>query len=158
LVISCVYQEIYKSIAMAASKQWKEVLGVETTLETFKWDFFLEKCYTREFQIMGTTWYSWVFDQSYNLEHLADLAHEMNVAQWHHPDYTFYFKQAQESVDIARRLELMHLAENIVMEELPVIPVFYYTFKFMKKEYLNNIYLSHLGQIDFKWANINPNH
>ena len=48
----------------------------------------------------------------------------------------------------------MAQAENIVMEEMPIIPVFYYTFKYMKKDSVNNIYLSHLGQIDFKWAEI----
>jgi oligopeptide transport system substrate-binding protein len=154
-MISCCDQEIHRSIAETVSQQWKEVLGVETKIETFKWDRFMEKCWQRDFQIMGMTWYSWVYDPSYNLEHLHSLSHEMNFAQWQNSDYTGYLDKAQMCIDKKERLEYFHQAENIVMEEIPVIPLFYYTFKYMKKDYLNKIYLSHLGQIDFKWAEMN---
>jgi ABC-type oligopeptide transport system substrate-binding subunit len=80
----------------------------------------------------------------------------MNFSQWHNSTYTKYLERAENCTDNRARLELLHEAESIVMQELPIIPLFYYSFKYMKKEYLDNIYLSHLGQIDFKWARINP--
>lgn len=155
--ICCADQEIHRSIGQAAAKQLKEALGLDIKIESHTWDRFMEKCCQHDFHIMGTTWYSWVYDPSYNLGHLAYLSHEMNTSQWHNLAYTNYFNLAQDSIDPVKRLDLMHKAENIVMEEMPVIPLFYYTFKYMKKAHLNNIYLSHLGQIDFKWASINPN-
>jgi oligopeptide transport system substrate-binding protein len=157
-MITCCDQEIHHSIAMVVAKQWKDVLGVDTKIEAFKWERFMEKCYQQhDFQLMGVTWYSWVYDPSYNLEHLKTLSHEMNTCQWSDPKYSAYLEKAQECIDQTMRLELLHQAESIVMQELPIIPLFYYTFKYMKKDYLDNIYLSHLGQIDFKWASINPN-
>lgn len=157
LMITCSDQEIHRSIALVVSKQWKDVLGVDTKIEVFKWHRLMEKCCQHDFQIMGTTWYSWVFDPSYMLDHLKTLSHEMNVCQWYDSTFTNYLEKAQHCLNPTERLEYIHQAETIVMQELPIIPLFYYTFKYMKKEYLDNIYLSHLGQIDFKWASINPN-
>lgn len=157
-VITCCDQEIHHSIAQVASKQWKEVLGVDTKIEVFKWDRFMEKCCQQhDFQIMGVTWYSWVYDPSYNLVHLKTLSHEMNNCQWVDAEYSSCLEKSEECIDQTMRLDLLHQAETIVMQQLPIIPLFYYTFKYMKKDYLDNIYLSHLGQIDFKWARINPN-
>lgn len=154
-MITCCDQEIHRSMAEAVSMQWKEVLGIETKIETFKWDRFMEKCWQRDFQLMGLTWYSWVYDPSYNLEHLYSLSHEMNFAQWHDAMYSAYLDKAQNCSDKQKRLEYLHEAENIIMDEIPIIPLIYYTFKYMKKDHLDSIYLSHLGQIDFKWAEIN---
>ncbi|MBS0655077.1 MAG: peptide ABC transporter substrate-binding protein, partial [Verrucomicrobia bacterium] len=153
--ICCSDQPTHHLIAHAASKQWKEILGLDCKIEICKWDRFMEKRLERAFHIMATTWYSWVYDPSYNLEHLSYPSNEMNVSGWHNASYTEYFEKAQHCLDKKERLSLLHEAENIVMEEIPVIPVFYYTFKYMKKEHLNNIYLSRLGQIDFKWASVN---
>ncbi len=157
-MITCCDQEIHRSIALVAAKQWNEVLGIDVKIEVFKWDRFMEKCGQHDFQIMGITWYCWVYDPSYILYQLKTLSHEMNFSQWHDPLYASYIDKAQNSTDNRTRLELLHEAETVVMQELPIIPLFYYTFKYMKKDYLDNIYLSHLGQIDFKWASINPNH
>ncbi len=157
-MITCCDQEIHHSIASNAARQWKEVLGIDVKIEVFKWDRFMEKCGQADFQIMGITWYSWVYDPSYILDQLMTQEHQMNFCGWHHPEYTAYLNESLHSTDKMHRCELMHKAERIVMQELPIIPLFYYTFKYMKKEYLDNIYLSHLGQIDFKWARIKQNH
>lgn len=155
--ITCSDQEIHRTIALVAAKQWEEAFGLEVSVETLKWDRFMEKCgQQHDYQITGITWYCWWNDPSYILNQLKSLSHEMNFCQWHNPRYTAYLDKAQDTLDQTTRLELLHEAETIVMQELPIIPVFYYTFKYMKKDYLDNIYLSHLGQIDFKWAKINP--
>ncbi len=153
-MITCCDLEIHHSIAQVAAQQWKKVLGIDVKIETFKWDRFMEKCGQQDFQIMGVTWYCWVNDASYILHQLMSQSHEMNFCQWHHPQFTEYLQQSLHCTEEKTRLELMHKAESLVMQELPIIPLFYYTFKYMKKDYLDNIYLSHLGQIDFKWGTI----
>src|SRR5207248_6849731 len=49
--ISCCDQEIHHSIALAASKQWKDVLGLDSKIEICKWDRFMEKRCQRSFHI-----------------------------------------------------------------------------------------------------------
>jgi oligopeptide transport system substrate-binding protein len=155
LTISCCDQEIHEAIAQAVSKQWKEVLGLNMQVKTFKWDHFMQKCLQYDFHVTGTTWYSWFNDPLYNLEHMKLEMDEMNATQWQNQTYTELLDSAEVCLDLKERKRLLREAEMLIMDEMPIIPVFYYTFKYMKKEHVNNIFLSHLGQIDFKWAYIN---
>lgn len=155
LTITCFDQEIHESIAHNAAKQWKEVFGIDFQVASYKWENFMQKCLAHDFQIMGTTWYSWFNDPLYNLEYMKFQTGDMNSSQWHNKTYISLLDQASTSLDQRERKKLLRDAETIVMDEMPIIPVFYYTFKYMKKEHVNNIFLSHLGQIDFKWAYIN---
>ncbi len=155
-IITCYDQEIHSNMALLAAQQWKEVLDLDVKIEVLTWERCMEKCGQHDFQMVALTWYCWIYDPSYILYQLKDLSHEMNFSHWHNDSYSSLLERAQECTDNSERLNLLHQAETIVMQELPIIPLFYYTFKYMKKDYVDNIYLSHLGQIDFKWARINP--
>ena len=153
-IITCLDQEIYKSCALATARQWREKLGIDVQVALYKWEQFIERYSNQDFQLIGTTWYSWFNDPMYNLNTLRNVAGEMNPTQWSNSEYVALLDEAQTCIDQKKRQELMRKAEAIAMKEMPIIPLFHYTFKYMKKDNVNNIYLSHLGQIDFKWASI----
>ena len=155
LTITCFDQEIHEAIAAAVAKQWKEVLDLDFQVKSYKWEHFMQKCLRHDFHIMSTTWYSWFNDPLYNLEHMKYENGDMNTTRWQNNKYIELLDQAELSLDFRERKKLLQEAEGLIMEEMPIIPVFYYTFKYMKKARVNNIFLSHLGQIDFKWAYIN---
>lgn len=155
LAITCCDQEVHEAIALAVTKQWKEVLGFEMQVKTFKWERFMQKCFEYDFHILGTTWYSWFNDPLYNLQNMKLENGEMNASQWQNTKYIELLDRAEDCLDQRERKNILREAESLIMEEMPIIPLFYYTFKYMKKEHVNNIFLSHLGQIDFKWAYIN---
>ena len=152
LTITCFDQEIHQTIAHAVAKQWKEVLEIDFQVKSYTWERFMQKCLQYDFHVMGTTWYSWFNDPLYNLEHMKYQTGDMNTCQWQNDRYIELLDSAQSCLDQKERKKLLQEAESIVMDEMPIIPVYYYTFKYLKKEHVNNILLSHLGQIDFKWA------
>ena len=49
-------------------------------------------------------------------------------------------KIAKTSGDKAERFEAMRAAEKMVMEDLPVIPVYFYTQPYAQKSYLTGVY------------------
>ena len=153
-VITCLDQELYKSCALASAKQWQEALGIDVQIVSYKWEEFLEHYSNQDFHIVSITWYSWFNDPIYNLNTIKSRSYEMSTAKWENPEYVEILDLAQECVDPHMRSELLRKAESIAMKEMPVIPVFYYALKYMKKEYVHNIFLSNFGQIDFKWATI----
>ncbi len=154
LTVTTSDQELHRSIAYSIAKQWKELLGIDLRVETFTWSRYMEKCLQHDFQLMATTWYSWYNDPIYNLEQVKYSTSDMNMTQWQNDDYTALLNRAESCLDMNEREILLHAAEKIVMEEMPIIPLFCYTFRYMKKQHVENIFLSHLGQIDFKWASI----
>jgi oligopeptide transport system substrate-binding protein len=155
LTITCFDQQLNEQVAAHMAKQWKEVLGLDFSVKSYTWERFMQKCLQYDFHIMGTTWYSWFNDPLYNLEHMKYQTGDMNTSQWQNERYIELLDQASACLDMKERKKLLQEAEAIVTEEMPIIPVFYYTFKYMKKEHVHNIFLSHLGQIDFKWAYVN---
>jgi len=155
ITITCYDQELDEGLARAVARQWKEALGLEMSVKTLKWEQFLDKCLRHDFHIMATTWYSWFNDPLYSLEHTKYHTDDSSMTQWQNDGYDELLDKATTCLDLRERKKILREAEGIVMEEMPIIPLFYYTFKYMKKEHVNNIFLSHLGQIDFKWAYVN---
>ena len=59
---------------------------------------------------------------------------------------------AKSSNDPAVRMQAMHEAEAILMDQLPVMPIYYYVEAFLEKDYVKDVIYSSLGFIDFKYA------
>ena len=47
---------------------------------------------------------------------------------------------------------LLHQAQMVLMEELPIIPIYHYSLNYLKQEGLNEIVLSPMGQMYLQGA------
>jgi len=155
ITITSFDMQLHEALAHKLAQQWHDVLGIDVLVETSPWDRAMAKCMQHDFQIMSMTWYSWFNDPLYNLELLKYAGSDLNMTQWQNEEYMSLLDHAVVCSDPKERKALLAKTEMLAMEEMPIIPLFYYTFKYMKKEHVNNIFLSDLGQIDFKWAYIN---
>jgi oligopeptide transport system substrate-binding protein len=152
ITINCADQEIHIKIAESVAKQWKAAFHIDIDIESFRWEHFMQKGLRHEFQIMGLTWYSWFNDPIYNLSHAKYQKGDISMTQWEDSLYISLLERAESTRSLEERKELLKQAEQFVMQKMPIIPVFYYTFKYMKKDSVKNVFLSRLGQIDFKWG------
>ena len=155
LTITCFDNKLHEAVAHHIAGLWSELFGLTIRIETYKWDVFMQKCLQYDFHIMSQTWYSWYHDPIYNLNVLKYENGDMNTSQWSNKDFTELLQKANYAIDPKERKNYLRQAEMIAMEEMPMIPLFYHTFKYMKKEHVNNIVISHLGQIDLKLAYLN---
>jgi ABC-type transport system substrate-binding protein len=53
--------------------------------------------------------------------------------------------QAREQGDLARRTELYRRAEQIIVDEVPVVPVWHYTYERLFQSYVKNVEVNGLG-------------
>ncbi len=154
LVLKVYDQEPHKSIAKAVIQMWEETFPITIKLEVLGWHRYFESIPEFSYDIIGIMWYSWFLDPMYTFETLSSLSNGMNLSQWQHPQFLSLFGRAQKETSPEKRKLLFRQIEEIVMEEMPVISVFEYTLRYMKNMRLTKIYLSHLGNIDFKWADL----
>lgn len=77
-----------------------------------------------------------------------------NHTLWENPRYAELLDRSLQEGDPQQRLEILAQCEQILIEEMPVIPIFYYTMLYLNQPYLKDVALSPMGQIDFKWASI----
>lgn len=75
----------------------------------------------------------------------VDVADEDAVYTYDWGEYDALIDEIKTTTDFARREELMHKAEDILMETGVILPVYYYNDTYMQKDYVSNIYSSPFG-------------
>ncbi len=126
----------HRSIAVAISAMWKQVLGVETSLVNQEWKVFLDtrvrKVETQAFRA------GWIGD--YNDAHaFSVLMHSesgRNDSGYGNAAYDELLAQAAQEADQQVRAELLQQAEAILLEDLPIIPIYFYVTKRVVKPWV----------------------
>lgn len=139
-------------VAQAIQQQWQSALGIRVKLENKEWKVYLDEIQRGQFQItrMGTIAPS--YDPLHYLSEMRYLSSSTNFSRWTNPQYTEWLEQAEQELDPQTRMQLLLKAEALFMEEMPVMPIYFYTGNYLKKDYVKDVYLSSLYDIDFKWA------
>ena len=100
-------------------------------------------------------WVSWLNDPIYMLQTFRTRSLGVNYSNWENPLYKSFLDQSDHEVDIEKRREILKKAEQLLIDELPVIPVFFTVSHFLKNNHLHGVYVSTLKEIDFKFAYYN---
>jgi oligopeptide transport system substrate-binding protein len=75
-----------------------------------------------------------------------------NDSFWGNKKYDELIKKAKTSRTTKDSLTFMHQAEDILMDEMPVIPIYFYTNQNIYKPWIKGVNYSALGFVDFKTA------
>ncbi|MGD8192653.1 peptide ABC transporter substrate-binding protein [Brevibacillus ginsengisoli] len=143
-------------IAEAVQDQWRKALGVDVKLEAKEWKVFIEDLHQGNFQIARMTWVGDFNDPVNFLEVFKDKKGGNNDTLWEDPKYKDLLNQSAKETDPAKRKELMKQAESILMDQMPMTPIYYRTEAYVQNDKVKDVALDPLGNIDFKWATIEP--
>jgi oligopeptide transport system substrate-binding protein len=151
IVISHFSDPTIRSIVATLQHQMETNLGIKVVQESVDWGTFMKKLSTGDYQLLSLMWFTWYQDPTYNLEFCKYRNSGLNGTGWENPEYIRLLDRADSSVDPESRSAYLRRAEELVMEEVPVIPVFYHTFKYTKAPSLSGEALSPSGQVEWKW-------
>ncbi|MFD0696162.1 peptide ABC transporter substrate-binding protein [Paenibacillus sp. GCM10027628] len=73
---------------------------------------------------------------------------------WVNPQYDKLIKDAYNEPNDAKRYQMMHDAEKILMDEAPILPLYFYNNVYLQNDKVEGVVLHAFGFIDFKWANL----
>lgn len=141
-------------IAETISAQWKETLGVDVKLENKEWKVYLEDLHHGEYQIGRMGWLGDFNDPINFLELFKDKQGGNNDTLWENAKYKELLNQSEVEADPAKRTQLLQQAEQIIMDESPVIPIYFYSNSWVQNDKLNGVVIDGLGYIDYKWSAI----
>ncbi|UOF91208.1 peptide ABC transporter substrate-binding protein [Fodinisporobacter ferrooxydans] len=123
-----------KKIAEAIQQMWKKNLGVDVTLQNEDWKIYLDKLTKGDFQIGRMGWIQSYTDPSAELDLLkSDFG--SNYTRWKNKQFDKYVNEAETTTDVSKRMDDMHKADQLIIDQAPVAPLFFYTnvFAFNKK-------------------------
>jgi oligopeptide transport system substrate-binding protein len=142
-------------VAQAVQEMWKQNLGISTVkIRPMEWRLYLQTIFSMEHQLAGAGWSADYVDAMTFLDvYLSNGGN--NKTGFSNSQYDSLIALANSSGDQEARIKAMHQAEKILMDELPVMPVFFYTKPYLVKEHVKNIRVPSFGpQVEFKWAYI----
>ncbi|NLN93286.1 MAG: peptide ABC transporter substrate-binding protein [Candidatus Hydrogenedens sp.] len=141
--------ESHRIVAETIQRMWRENLGVEVRLLNQDWKVYLSALNTLDYDLARSAWIGDVADPVNFLECFqSDVGN--NRTGWSSEDYDRLLEEAYTSSDEVKRLALLEEAEKLLLEECPVIPIYFYTWKFLKAPELQGIAPNILGYIRWK--------
>lgn len=119
-------QEDHRRIAVAIASMWKQTLGVEVEILNQEWKVFLD---TRQQKIETELYRSgWIgdYNDAYTFAELFASGSGLNHTGYSSPDYDRLLREASAEGDMKRRAELLQQAERVLVEDLPIMPLYFY--------------------------------
>ena len=139
-----------KPTAEFLSSQWKQKLGITSTIQGCDYETIFSKLTSGNFEIALIRWQPWVNDPFYTLNSFANPDEPMNFSKWSPPHVQILLQKAQQETHEEARKLLLSQIEEILIHEMPIIPLFETCLQFMKKKSL--LLTPNHPLIDFKWA------
>lgn len=145
--------DVHKSVAEAIQAMWKKNLGINIKLTNQEWKVFITTRTQGDYEIARHGYFADFFDPG-SLFDLWTTGSPNNDAKYSNPKYDELVTQAAKEQDPAKRSQLYHDAEDILMDDMPVIPLYYYTQNYMLKSNIKGLHLSPLGWSFFRSVTI----
>ena len=142
----------HKLVAQAIQQDWAKI-GVNVELANQEWKVFLNTRQEGQYEIARHGWSGDYVDPMTFLD-LWVTGGGNNDAGYSNAKYDELVNQAKTEGDQAKRWELMRQAEDILMEDMPIVPIYYYTKVKGAKPEVKGVRVSTLGHVFFDKAYI----
>ncbi|MFD1957895.1 peptide ABC transporter substrate-binding protein [Paenibacillus thailandensis] len=140
--------DAHKAIAEAIADMWLNNLGVQTTIENQEWGVFLDNRTALNFEVARAGWGADYNDPMTFIDLFTSKSGNNNTG-YANPEYDALIEKAYSTADQKVRLEAMSAAEKMLMEDMPIAPIYYYTNVYMVKPGFKNITMDYKGDIDY---------
>jgi oligopeptide transport system substrate-binding protein len=141
----------HKAIAEALQNMWQEELGVTVTLSNSDWAVFLQTRKDGDYSIARNAWIADYNDPTSFLD-MWVTGGGNNDAQYSNAEYDALISDSKTTLDTAQKYQDLHDAEDILMEDSVVAPIYFYTNMYMMNKKIEGKYYSPLGYYFFNYC------
>jgi oligopeptide transport system substrate-binding protein len=122
--------ENHKKIAIAIQNMWKQI-GVDATLNNQEWQVYLDTRDNKQYDVSRAAWIADYVDPVTFLDLFLSDAGVRNDAGYNNADFDKLVKDSFAITDPKERMASLAKAEEIFLDDLPLIPILYYKTKHM---------------------------
>ncbi len=121
--------DIHEKVALAVSSMWRDILGVEVSLDKREWQYFLQTRDKRtEWQVMRFAWFG-DYNHASTFTNIFRSGDPQNLSAYANPEYDRLLVRASAESDIASRAAYMTKAESLLLADHPVAPLYFFVSK-----------------------------
>ncbi len=129
--------ESHKIIAEAIQEMWREHLKIEIGLINQEWKVYLNSQNSLQYQIARAGWIGDFMDPITFLMIFTSESGNNNTG-WENTEYDQLYSQLIQTGDNDSRYQIMQKMESILLDELPIIPIYWYTRKYLLDPNIKN--------------------
>ena len=149
--------EDHRKIAVALQQMWKDALNIEVTLTNQEWKVYLDSVTQMNFQIARRGWIGDYVDPN-NFLDLFLTGGGNNNTGFSDPRYDdMILHQAPQAATREERFEIFYRAETLLMEQMPIIPIYTYTSKHLIHPSVNGLPSNLMDSLNLKYVWLDKN-
>jgi oligopeptide transport system substrate-binding protein len=141
--------QYHKAIAEALQEMWKKNLNINVILHNEEWKVYLSSMHHLDYYMGRAGWNGDYVDPSTFLDMFVTGGGN-NETGWSNAGYDRLIKEASNTGDRAARYAAYQKAERILMDEMPIIPLYFYTRPRLLQPQMRGWHPNVLDQYDFK--------
>jgi oligopeptide transport system substrate-binding protein len=130
---------VHQAVAELVRKQWQRELGINVSLRNEEWASLQNSQQQMDYMLSRRSWNGDYLDPNTYID-VYVTGGENNSTGFSSAEYDRLVADAAREPDEKKRMAMMQQAERILMEELPIIPIYYYVSRNMVKPYVRGWY------------------
>ena len=146
LELSYYTNETVKSIVEAMQQMWQQNLGIKVNVSTEEWAVYYENIQALNYDIGAMGWGAdYMHPMTFFPLRVSDATG--NNSGYANSEYDRLVKAAQSETDPMKAMELMRSAEDVLMADMPLIPLYYRSSPKMMASYVKGWYITPLNSM-----------
>ncbi|TLS37564.1 peptide ABC transporter substrate-binding protein [Pseudalkalibacillus caeni] len=145
--------DTHKQIAETMQQMFKETLGVDVELANMEWNVFSDEQKAGKLQFSRSSFLADYADPINFMENFQ-TGHSMNRTGWSNAEFDKLIQDAKAESNEEKRFEMLHQAEEILFEEMPIFPIHYYNQVYLEADNVEGIVRHPVGYLELKWADL----
>lgn len=152
----------HQAIAEAIQQDWAQI-GVDCQINTLEWSTFVQERKAGNFTVARNGWSAdfndpinmldlWTSKSGNNDAQLGKDPSNTSALDW--TKYDELIDKANSSTDYAERTQILHEAEDMLMDTWAIAPIYYYNDVYMMKSNVSGIYVTPFAMKYFMYAKI----
>jgi oligopeptide transport system substrate-binding protein len=145
--------ENHKKIAEVVGQMWKETLGISVRLRNMEWKTYLQETKAKRYQVARASWIA-DYPDPYSFLELGVSTNPNNRSGYNNPKYDSCIRSSQSITSSEKRFAQLTTCEDILMEDMPIIPLYYYTNKELRHKGIQGATPNPMGMYNWKYVHI----
>jgi len=145
--------EKHRSLCEAIQQMWRKNLGIEVSLRNEEWKVYLDTQHSKHYQIQRSGWIADYADPHVFFD-LWETTSGNNDTNWSNKEYDALLRTALNAKTTAERYEVYQKMEKILIDELPVMPIFFYTQPRLISPKVKGYFVTPLDNYPWKYADL----
>ena len=147
--------EKHRTIAEALQQMWRKNLGVDLTLFNQEWKVYMDAQHSKNYQVARAGWIADYVDP-HNFFDMWETGNGNNDTHWSSPVYDRLLRSALDAKTNPARFEVYQQMEKILVDEMPVMPIYFYTRARLVSPKVKGFITTPLDNYPWKFADLAP--